>query len=181
MTPAKPLFSRAFFVSLLAVLISSLAFGQAQPTHKPQTHPAPLGLEGNWDGPLQAGDAVLHLVLHVSKSPDGSFTATIDSLDQGVYGIEVSSLTLSSSVLRFSIPSVGATYGGKFSLDHRTIDGIWTQGLNSLPLAFQRQPIKAAANKRSDAISPSDGLLQAPLEGIGMLLRLQLHFSHDDQ
>ena len=36
----------------------------------PQAHTQTL--EGTWTGSLQAGDAVLHLVLHVSKTEYGS-------------------------------------------------------------------------------------------------------------
>jgi pimeloyl-ACP methyl ester carboxylesterase len=179
--PAESIFSQAFFLSTLAFLISSPAFGQAQPIHKPQPHTTPISIEGNWAGSLEAGDAVLHLVLHVSKSPDGSFTATIDSLDQGVYGIEVSSFTLNSSVIHFSIPSAAATYEGKLSLGRRSMDGIWTQGRNSLPLAFHREAAGAGARKPSDAIAPVEGVWQGALEGNGLRLRLQLHVSHDDQ
>ena len=180
MTPAKFIFSRALFLSTLVCLLSSPAFGQAPPAHKTQPHPAPISIEGNWSGSLAAGDAVLHLVLHISKSPDGSFSANIDSLDQGVYGIEVSSLTLNSCALHFSIPYVAATYEGKLSLDHHNIDGIWTQGQHSLPLSFHRQAAGAGATKPSDAIAPVEGVWQGALEGNGMRLRLQLHVTHDD-
>jgi len=78
-----------------------------------------LHSEGHWSGSLQAGEAVLHLVLHISKADDGSFRATIDSLDQGVYGIEATPLEQKDSALRFNVPSVGASYEGKFSLDRR--------------------------------------------------------------
>jgi len=54
-------------------------------------------------GSLQAGEAVLHLVLHISKADDGSFRATIDSLDQGVYGIEATPLEQKDSALRFNV------------------------------------------------------------------------------
>jgi pimeloyl-ACP methyl ester carboxylesterase len=170
-------------VLLLAppLLISSAAFGQTPLPPKPQPHLASSGIEGHWAGSLQAGEAVLHLVLHVSKTPDGSFTATIDSLDQAVYGIEVTSVALKSPAVQFSVPSVGASYQGKFSLGRRSIDGIWTQGSVSLPLTFHRQAPGTGARKPSDAIAPAEGVWQAALEGNGMRLRLQLHVAHDDQ
>ena len=83
---------RRGFVSAAAFLFfwgSSFiaANAQTQANHEPPLSNPPATLEGNWGGSLQAGDAVLHLVLHVSKAERGSFKATIDSLDQGVYGI----------------------------------------------------------------------------------------------
>src|SRR5207245_682067 len=117
----------------------------------------------------------------VSKTPDGSFKATIDSLDQGVYGIEVTSFTQKDSNLHFNVSSVGASYEGRIAADHRGIEGDWTQGSASLPLVFHRQAASAGAKKPSDAIASAEGVWQGALEGNGMRLRLQLHVSHDDQ
>jgi uncharacterized protein len=153
---------------------------QTQPTHRPPPQTATGALDGDWDGKLQAGEAVLHLVLHLSKAPDGSTKATIDSLDQGVYGIDVTSYSQKNPILRFTVSSVGASFEGKISADHRTIEGVWTQGTVSLPLSFHRQAAGAGARKPVDAIAASEGVWQGVLEGNGMRLRLQLHVSHAD-
>ena len=168
------------FISLTFPFPSPAA-SQSQPLHKPQAHSATTAIVGSWAGPLQAGDAVLHLVLHVSKTEDGSFKASIDSLDQGVYGIEVTSFSQKGPLLTFSVSSVGASYEGKISADHASIDGTWTQGAASLPLVFHRQAAGAGARKPSGAIASAEGVWQGALEGNGMRLRLQLHVSHDDQ
>ena len=159
----------------------SKASAQTPAGHNPPALHSSSPLEGHWSGSLQAGDAVLHLVLHVSKSEDGSLKATLDSLDQGVYGIEVTSFTQKDSTLRFNVASVGASYEGKIAPDHAKIDGGWTQGNVSLALVFHRQPAGAGARKPSDAIAGAEGVWQGALEGNGMRLRLQLHVSHDDQ
>ncbi len=122
---------------------------------------------------------MLHLVLHVTKAEDGSLKATIDSLDQGVYGIEVTSFTQKDAILRFSVASVSASYEGKLAADQRSIEGDWMQGSVSLPLVFHRQAAGAGARKPSDAIASAEGVWQGALEGNGMRLRLQLHVSHD--
>ncbi len=116
---------------------------------------------------------MLHLVLHVTKAEDGSLKATIDSLDQGVYGIEVTSFTQKDAILRFSVASVSASYEGKLAADQRSIEGDWMQGSVSLPLVFHRQAAGAGA------IASAEGVWQGALEGNGMRLRLQLHVSHD--
>jgi hypothetical protein len=176
--------SRIIAVSFLAfhLQLPSIASGQTQPpTHRPQAQTITIGLEGDWDAKLQAGEAVIHLVLHLAKASDGSVKATIDSLDQGVYGIEVTSYSQKNLTLRFTVSSVSASFEGRISTDHRTIDGVWTQGSASLPLGFHRQAAGAGAKKPVDAISPSEGVWQGALEGNGMRLRLQLHVSHADQ
>ncbi|PYT56262.1 MAG: alpha/beta hydrolase [Acidobacteria bacterium] len=173
--------SLALAFSLACIAQFPTASSQTPATHKPQPRRSSPTLEGNWAGSLQAGEAVLHLVLHVSKAEDGSFKATIDSLDQGVYGIEVTSLAQQASTLSFKVSSVGASYEGKFSTDHGSIDGAWVQGSVSLPLVFHRQAAGAGKRKPADAIASAEWVWQGAMEGNGMRLRFQLHVSHDDR
>ena len=154
---------------------------QTRANHKPPLSNPPATLEGDWAGSLEAGDALLHLVLHVSKAEDGAFKATIDSLDQGVYGIEVTDLTQRGSELRFTVSSVGVLYQGKISADHSGMQGVWSQGNVGLPLNFHRQVAGAGARKPDDAIFSSEGVWQGALEANGLRLRFQLHVTHDDQ
>jgi uncharacterized protein len=176
---------RSCFPIALAFLFHSAIFSweanaQAPANHKSQPPHRPATLEGNWAGSLQAGDAVLHLVLHVSKA-QGALKATIDSLDQGVYGIEVTALTQNDSDIRFSVASDGAQFEGKFTADHARIEGTWSQGNVGLPLSFHRQAAGAGAKNPGDAIASVEGVWQGALEANGLRLRFQLHVSHDDQ
>lgn len=171
----------AIFFFILTLQHPLIAFAGPQTVHKSQPRTAFATIEGNWVGPLQAGDAVLHLLLHVSKAEDGSFKAAIDSLDQGVYGIEVTSFSEKGPTLRFSVSSVGASYEGTVSANRSSIEGTWRQGAVSLALIFHRQAAGAGARNPSDAIASTEGVWQGALEGHGMRLRLQLHVSHDDQ
>ena len=141
----------------------------------------PVPLAGDYTGTLQAGEAQLHLVLHVTKSDDGAYHASLDSLDQGVYATEASSTSVAAATLKLEVASVGAHFEGKISADHQTIDGAWSQGSATLPLVFHRQRAGAAARKPTDAVSPVEGLWQSALEAHGMRLRLQLHVSHDTE
>ena len=177
---------RSCFAAVLAFLLFSAVFPpvagpQVQANHKAQPSHGAATLEGNWVGSLQAGDAVLHLVLHVSKSPEGTLKATIDSLDQGVYGIEVTTFTQNDSDVRFSVSSVAAQYEGRFSADLASIQGTWSQGNVGLPLSFHRQAAGAGAKKPGDAIASVEGVWQGALEANGLRLRFQLHVTHDDQ
>jgi fermentation-respiration switch protein FrsA (DUF1100 family) len=171
----------ALAAAFFTLAVFSTAAAQAPAVRKSQSQHHPATLEGRWTASLEAGEAILHLVLHVSKAEDGSLKATIDSLDQGVYGIEVTSLTQKDSILQFNVSSVGASFEGKIAADRRTIEGDWMQGSASLPLIFHRQPAGASAKNPSDSIASAEGVWQAALEGNGMRLRLQLHVAHDDQ
>jgi pimeloyl-ACP methyl ester carboxylesterase len=132
-------------------------------------------LEGTYTGTLQAGEAQLHLVLHLTRNSVGALHATLDSLDQAVFAIEASSASLNSGTLKLEVASVGAHFEGKVSPDRKTIDGQWSQGSAFLPLVFHHEP---AAHKPDDAHFAVEGLWQGALEDHGMRLRLQLHVSH---
>lgn len=170
------------FVALVCPAAGSVSL-RAQVPATPQraapTHPQKI--EGTWAGTLQAGDTVLHLVLHITKGEHGDLRAALDSLDQGVYGIAASSLTRTESALKLEIPSVNASYEGKISTGYQTIDGTWSQGGAALPLVFHRQVRAGIAKKPTDAVAAAEGVWQGALETNGMRFRLQLHISHDTQ
>src|SRR5208337_5204738 len=138
-----------FILMGLAVVASLPSFLSAQTT-------APLA--GNYTGTLQAGEAQLHLVLHLTKSADGAYHASLDSLDQGVYATDASSTRVVAATLKLEVASVGAQFEGKISADHQTIDGAWSQGSATLPLVFHRQRAGAPARKPTDAVFPVEGL-----------------------
>jgi uncharacterized protein len=148
-----------------------------------QTHPVAQAppIAGSYAGTLQAGEAQLHLVLHLSKNAKGVLEASLDSLDQGVYAIEASSVSLKGSILKLDVTSGGAHYEGSIFPDHKTIDGMWSQGNGSLPLVFHRRASNLGTFKPKDAVFPVEGIWQSALEARGMRLRLQLHVSHDTE
>jgi uncharacterized protein len=170
----------AWLVAILpaASLIIARTSLQIQKRTTPQSQ-FRAAIEGTYAGTLQAGEAELHLILHVSKSANGSLRATLDSLDQAVYAVEASSVSFSAPTLKFAVDSVGAHFEGKLSADHQTIEGEWLLGNASLPLVFHRQSANAGSRKPTDAVFPVEGNWQSALEAHGLRLRYQLHVSHD--
>jgi uncharacterized protein len=176
---------RRFCLSTLVMLVccfaqdTGLAQRAATAPPTPDT-PGPIPtLVGTWAGTLQAGDSVIHLVLHITKSDRDSLRATLDSIEQGVYGIEASSVMQSGETVKVSVLSVNVSYEGRISTDYRSIKGTWSQGGAALTLVFQRQAAAANARKPANAIATSEGVWQGTLETRGMGYRLQLHISHD--
>jgi uncharacterized protein len=139
----------------------------------------PASPEGVYAGALQAGEAQLHLMLHLSKGANGGWHASLDSLDQGVMAFEATSVSVAAGKLKLEIASVGARYEGKISDDHQTIDGLWSQGSASLPLVFKRASVNAL--KSSEPVAPVEGTWQGALQTHGMRLRFQLHVGHDTE
>src|SRR5215469_11340943 len=131
-------------------------------------------IAGDWNGTLHVNGAELRLVLHISKSADGSWKATLDSVDQGANGIPVSSATLKDSKLSLDVPAVHGTYEGKVNADASEIAGTWTQGA-ALDLNFHRGGIAAKPVAKPAQPSDIDGDWLATLDtGMGKL-RVVLH------
>ena len=164
-------FSIALFCAAALFATAGNAAGQATSSVVPQ---------GTYSGTLQAGEAQLHLLLHLSRASNGSLRATLDSLEQGVFAIEASAVSFSNYMLKLEVTSVGAHFEGKVSPDHEIIDGNWSQGIASLPLKFKRET-GTVARKPGDAIFPVEGLWQGAVETHGMRLRFQLHVAHDPE
>ena len=93
---------------------------------------------GDWNGALSTGNGSLRVVLHVSQGSDGQLSATVDSPDQGVTGIPVSSISFKDMTVHLEIEKFGAAFDGTMNHDGSEISGTWKQGSASLPLAFKR-------------------------------------------
>ena len=91
-------------------------------------------MAGVWIGTLDVG-IELRVVLKV-QDEDGRWGATIDSIDQGAYGMTVDTLTVDGAEVSFAMQAIGASYSGVF-IDDDHIEGSWLQGV-PLPLTFER-------------------------------------------
>src|SRR5215467_11587650 len=110
-------------------------------------------ITGDWNGKLNANGGELQLVLHISKNPDGSLKATLDSVDQGANDIPIASTTLKDSNLALKVDAANGTYEGKVNAKAGEIVGTWTQG-TALPLTFHRGGI--ARRPKPKSALPSD-------------------------
>lgn len=99
--------------------------------------PAP-GVIGDWNGAVSAGNSSLHVVLHISQDKGGNLTGTLDSPDQGVNGIVISTITFKDPSLHFESESIGGIYDGKVNKDNSEIAGEWKQNGVTAPLTFKR-------------------------------------------
>ena len=120
---------------LTAVTPGSLAQAASAPAQASEAH-AHGDISGDWQGTLQAQKA-LRTILRVAKTDKG-WSAKMYSIDQGGMPINVSSITLDGSTLKYAVDMVGGSYEGKLSADGNSIVGAWTQGPNPLPLTFVR-------------------------------------------
>jgi fermentation-respiration switch protein FrsA (DUF1100 family) len=121
-------------------------------------------IAGDWQGTLSAGGAELRLVLHISKTADGSLTATLDSIDQaGANGIPVTSITFKNAALSLGIDSLHGTYEGNVAPDGTKITGTWSQG-SPFPLEFKRATTALKVEHKPAKPSDIDGSWMGTLD-----------------
>lgn len=114
----------------------TLPLDLARPARSSRTRAAkPSDIDGDWAGTLQAVN--LRLVLHVQTFEDGT-TATLDSPDQGMFGLPVTSVTRDGTTLRFEMKQLGASIRGAVDAGLTAIEGTWSQLGTDLPLVLQR-------------------------------------------
>src|SRR3954468_11711050 len=140
--------------SLLTLLFllgfSSQVFGQT---------PA-KGIEGSWQGTLDAGGTKLRLVLNITKSDAGAYTAELVSVDQGNASIPIDPMTLTMDSVRLDMKPVGAVFTGVLNTERTELTGTFTQGGQPLPLTFKRGEQAAVTPKspppKPDYSAPAD-------------------------
>lgn len=91
-----------------------------------------------WEGKLKISGVTLRLVLKTSTDEKGLITAKLDSPDQSVENIQVSSITVTEDSLKFEVASIMAKYSGKIEKDSMVIVGIFKQATLTLPLNLKK-------------------------------------------
>lgn len=99
-------------------------------------------LNGTWNGLLEVQGLKIRLNINLEQK-NGQYSGTLESPDQGVAGIPLSKVTVVNNALEFSVDAAGITYSGTLDREVGRIEGVFIQGGQRLPLAFQRQGMTA--------------------------------------
>ena len=102
-------------------------------------------ITGQWNGALKIQGIQLRIVFHISKTDNG-FTATMDSPDQKVKGIPVTTTTFENSKLKLEITNLGFEYNGEF--EGNAIKGTLKQNGQVFPLNLSRGETESQTLKR---------------------------------
>jgi hypothetical protein len=97
-------------------------------------------VEGHWKGVLEINRLTLHLVFHIARLPDGSYSATLDSIDQGATGIPATAAEFTRPNVRLEWKALDGVFAGK--LENGRLAGTWSQGKTTLPLKLERDVAK---------------------------------------
>ena len=90
-------------------------------------------INGNWEGKLMINPEMgLRLVINITGSSGEEAVITMDSPDQGAYGIPMQIEYISSDSLNVAVPQLMLKYQGRLEGD--SIKGDFSQGPLNLPL-----------------------------------------------
>ena len=145
-------------------------------------------LAGDWQGTLSAGGNQFRIAWHVTAAKDGTLTATIDNLDQGIYGVPMKSMTLKGSTVTQTMDTtiqingeshdVRGSFEGTIDKDVSEIKGTWTQNEpEQAPAEVDLKHVPAQAATKPAAQPAVTGDWQGTLSAGGNQLRIGLHIA----
>ncbi|MDX1440009.1 MAG: hypothetical protein R3284_08915 [Rubricoccaceae bacterium] len=117
---------------------------------------AQTDIVGDWSGVLdpslaRPGASPLTLVFHIAEA-DSGYSVTLDSPDQGAFGLPFDSASLQGDTLTLAAAAMGATFTGVVS--EGQIGGSWKQGPVELPLVLS--PNVADEDENAEETTSSD-------------------------
>jgi hypothetical protein len=103
-------------------------------------------ITGDWNGVLSVQGMKLRIVFHVTKT-DASFSATMDSPDQGAKGIPLTGASFENNVLKLEHSAMKIVYTGTFD-GKTTVKGEFVQAGMKFPMNLSRKEVIVEKPKR---------------------------------
>ena len=123
-------------------------------------------LRGDWSGKLSLPMGKLRIVIHLTEEA-GHWSATLDSPDQGAYGLRADEMQVSGDSLRLELRSLRLNYTAVRTADDK-LSGNFQQGGMSLPLDMERAKGKSDASKAPSTYVEEE--LSIPVSGSSVVL-----------
>jgi hypothetical protein len=97
---------------------------------------SPTEMQGHWWGTLVIKTTKLRIVFHIAKAPGPSYTAALESPDQGGGRVPASSASSEGTKIHLEWKALGASYDGE--LQDGRLEGTFTQAGMTMPLKMER-------------------------------------------
>lgn len=133
-------------VQIAAALISIIILSNISLAAEPD-------ITGIWMGTVEIPTGAVRIVFKINKDAQGSFSATMDSPDQGATNIPVSKVSFENNKLILDVQLIRGSYEGTLKPDG-TIDGQLKQSGASLPLALKRSDEAPKVNRPQEPKKP---------------------------
>ena len=101
---------------------------------------------GNWKGNIDVNGNEIPIVFHFNKDDAGNINGKWDSPKQNAIGLPFSAININEDSVHLEIAMISGSYQGKF-VNNDSIEGIWEQNGNKLPLNFSRSSENTEADK----------------------------------
>jgi len=95
----------------------------------------------------------LRIGVAITRQPDGTLTAAMDSPDQGAYGMPLSDVTFADGVLRFALKAANGSFEGTLNAAGSEIAGTWKQA-GALPLTLKKVDKLSRPNRPQEPQPP---------------------------
>lgn len=95
-------------------------------------------IRGYWLGKLDVQQFTLRLALKIGRAENGTYTGTMDSLDQGAKDLPMTSVTFTNPTANLEWKGIGASFEGKLDKKGDSLAGTYKQGPGTMPITFTR-------------------------------------------
>ncbi|MEO8516897.1 MAG: alpha/beta fold hydrolase [Flavobacterium sp.] len=99
-------------------------------------------ISGKWIGPIESGKKEPVVFNFTFEKTAENYTTTIDIPVLRVSGLKPKTTTFSNGIVFVDGSNLGFTFQGTFKPNTQQIDGIFTEGVNALPLTLKRSDIQ---------------------------------------
>lgn len=120
----------------------------------PTATPAHQSLAGNWSGTLKVGPISMRLAVAIIAKPDGSYSGTLNSLDQDAAPHPFDEVSLKEKSVHLVLKRARLVIDGILNEAGTQIDGKLKQGGATLPLVFKKSDRAPEAPKRPQEPHP---------------------------
>jgi hypothetical protein len=97
-----------------------------------------IAVEGKWLGTLQVPGAKLRIAVVVSREQDGTYSATMKSIDQGSGQMPMSEVVYERQRLIVKAADLGVEIEGTVDIEDSTFDAEFRQRPGKFPIVFKR-------------------------------------------
>jgi len=115
--------------------------------------PPAVPVAGSWEGTLDAMGTRLRIGVDITRQPDGTLTGTMNSPDQGAYGLPLTDISFTDRVLKFMLKVASGTFEGTLNDAGSEIAGTWQQ-VGALPLTLKKVDKLSRPNRPQEPKPP---------------------------
>lgn len=115
---------------------------------------ASQSIAGMWVGTLDVQGLQLRVVFHIKDGIDGTYTASLDSPDQGSYYLPVDTITFDNNLIHIISIGLGMVVDGEYVSDSNLFNCQFTQGSSEMPLVLKRTDEAPKVNRPQNPVPP---------------------------